>query len=65
MHSLALLRSGSGDDSRGGGTGPSVLGSGSRGGRRRTSVAAYLSEGRGVLFFAPSLALTKFCRPWL
>jgi len=47
VHSLALPRSGSGDDSRGGGTGTGAPGGGSRGGRRRTSGAANISTGGG------------------
>jgi len=47
VHSLALPRPVSGDDSRGGGTGTGAPEVGPRGGRRRTSRDANLFEGRG------------------
>jgi len=58
VHSLALPRSGSGDDSRGGSTGTGSTRGGSRRGRHRTSGAANLSEGGGVPVSAPSLAVS-------
>jgi len=62
VHSLALPRSGSGDDSRGGGTETGAPASGSRGGRRRTSGAANVSGGGGgSCLFAFSRC---FCGPW-
>ena len=45
VHSLALPRPVSGDDSCGGGTGTGAPGGGPRGGRRRTSGDANVSEG--------------------
>jgi len=50
VHSLSLPRSGSGDDSRGGGNGTGAPGNGSRRGRHRTSGTANLSQGGGFLF---------------
>ena len=58
VHSLALPRPGSGDDSRGGGTGTGAPGGGSRRGRRRTSGDANLSEGGGDPMSAPFLAVS-------
>ena len=59
VHSCALPRSGSGDDSRGGGTGTGAPGGGSRGGRCCTSGEANLSEeGGGVPASAHSLAVS-------
>jgi len=58
VHSLAPPRPGSGDDSRGGGTGTGAPGGGSHGGRRRTSGDANLSEGGGDSMSAPSLAVS-------
>jgi len=68
VHSLALPRSGSADDCRGGSTGTTFpsrtqdgTGStrgGSRRGRCRTSGAANLSEGDGIPVSAPSLAVS-------
>ena len=59
VHSLALPRPGSGDDFRRVVLGWVLLGlGGSRGGRRRTSGDANLSEGEGDSMSAPSLAVS-------
>jgi len=58
VHSLALPRQGSGDDSRGGGTGTVAPGGGPRGGRCCTTGESNLSEGEGVPVPAPSLAVS-------
>ena len=58
VHSLTLSRPVSDDDSRGGGTGTGAPGVGSRGGRRRISRNANLSEGGGDSVSAPSLAVS-------
>ena len=52
VHSLALPRSDSGDDSRGSGTGTGAPEDGSHGGRPCASGAANLSEGGGSCFCA-------------
>ena len=58
LHSLALLCSGSDDDSCGGGTGTGAPGDSSHGGRRHTSGAGKFSEGGGVPVFVPPLAVS-------
>jgi len=62
VHSLALPRLASGDDSHGGGTGTGAPGGGPCGGRRRTSVDVNLSKG-GVGFHVCTFSRC-FCGPW-